>query len=352
MPEPVLTERPEFKADYVAHERQQRVNTGRVASALVVFLMPVGIVLDYFVYPDEVLKFLLARVFCAGLALLLWHLHRTAFGQAHYRWLGLPIALLPAVFICWMIFVKEGPASPYYAGLNLILLAVSVVVRWDFAESLMAVGAVMLMYLAACLLSGARQQLPVMFNNFYFISLTGIIVVTGNHLFNRLRFREFVLRYELNENRAKLEESNRKLMELDEAKGRFFANISHELRTPLCLLIAPLETIINRFSRAFDTDTKELLGTMHSNGMRLLKLINDLLDLVRLESGRLGVKTEPMEMVDFARGLASSVRQVANDKRITLETKVDPELGWIQADRDKLEKIVLNLLFNALKFTP
>jgi signal transduction histidine kinase len=86
--------------------------------------------------------------------------------------------------------------------------------------------------------------------------------------------------------------------------------------------------------------------------MRLLKLINDLLDLVRLESGRMEVKRDPLEVTEFVKGLASAVRQVADDKRLRLETFVDPALGAILADRDKLEKIVLNLVFNALKFTP
>ena len=91
---------------------------------------------------------------------------------------------------------------------------------------------------------------------------------------------------------------------------------------------------------------------MHANGMRLLKLINDLLDLVRLESGRLEIKREPLDIAEFIKGLASAARQVAEDKRLRLETFVAPELGTVLADRDRLEKIVLNLIFNALKFTP
>src|SRR6185503_3469671 len=134
------------------------------------------------------------------------------------------------------------------------------------------------------------------------------------------RLREFSLRWELDRNRLQLEESNQKLKQLDETKSRFFANISHELRTPLTLLLAPLETLLNRFKSAFDEETRNLLVTMHSNGMRLLKLINDLLDLVRLESGVLVVKREPLDVGDFIKGLASSARQMANDKRIALET--------------------------------
>ncbi|HEY5909914.1 MAG TPA: ATP-binding protein, partial [Verrucomicrobiae bacterium] len=145
-------------------------------------------------------------------------------------------------------------------------------------------------------------------------------------------------------------ETNQKLLELDQIKSRFFANISHELRTPLTLLLAPLETLLQRFQ--LDPETRELLSTMHSNGMRLLKLINDLLALVRLESGRMEVKHEPLEFDEFIRGIASAARQVVDDKRLRLGTKVDPALGTVLADRDKLEKIVLNLVFNALKFTP
>ena len=91
---------------------------------------------------------------------------------------------------------------------------------------------------------------------------------------------------------------------------------------------------------------------MHANGMRLLKLINDLLDLIRLEAGRMEVKNEPLEVADFIKGLASAARQVAEDKHIKLETYTDLRLGVVAADPDKLEKVVLNLLFNALKFTP
>ena len=352
MPSHTITSQPGFEEAFRANERQERVNTGKVASALVVFLMPVGITLDYFVYRPRLAFFLMLRLVCSALAGCIWYLHTTRVGQAHYKILGLPIALLPAFFIAWMISDTAGPVSPYYAGLNLILLAVSVVVHWSVRESVIAVGGVLLMYSSACFIKGTKEQLPLIFNNFYFLVLTGIIVITGNHFFNRLRFREFALRYELDQNRQQLEESNRKLKELDQIKSRFFANISHELRTPLTLLLAPLEALLHQRGRVADPETRGLLTTMHSNGMRLLKLINDLLDLVRLESGRMEVKREPLELTEFIKGLASAARQVADDKRIKLETWVAPELGAVLADRDKLEKILLNLLFNALKFTP
>lgn len=352
MADSAVISQPEFKAAFLANERQERIKSGKVACVLVVLLMPFGALLDYFTEQPDLGFFFLLRIVCSILVGLVWLLYGTPFGERHYKSLGLPIALLPAFFMTWMIYATTGPASPYYAGLNLVLLAISVVVHWSVWESLLAVGGVLLMYFAACLMKASHGDLPIIFNNFYFLVLTGVIVVTGNYFFSRLQFEQFALRYQLDQSKRMLEESNEKLVELDQIKSRFFANISHELRTPLTLLIAPLENLMSRFGRSLDPDTQETLRTMHSNGMRLLKLINDLLDLVRLESGRMEVKQEPLEVVEFIKGLASAARQVAEDKRIQLVTHVDPQLGNVLADRDKLEKILLNLTFNALKFTP
>jgi signal transduction histidine kinase len=346
-----LTLQPEFQEAHRAHERQQRINTGKIASALVVFLMPPGIALDYVVYPGELRPFLWIRLFGSALGAVLWFLHTTSFGQKHVRWLGLPIAFAPAFCVVWMIYRTEGFDSPYYAGLNLILLAISVVVRWNFIESLLAVAGVALMYVVAGVAHGGSSGQGFI-NNLYFMVLTGIIVVTGNYFFNRLRFREFRLAHELEKSKEQLEESNRKLTELDQIKGRFFANISHELRTPLTLIISPLETLLARFRNALGADAVGLLQTMQSNGLRLLKLINDLLDLVRLDSGVMHVKREPVNLDEFLRGMASAARQIADDKQIQLLVSVAPDLGVVMVDRDKLEKIVLNIQFNALKFTP
>jgi len=356
MVEAAFTLQPEFQAAHRAHVRAQRIHTGKVASALVVFLMPAGVVLDYYVYPGEVIPFLWIRLFGSALGLVLWALHASEFGQKHVRWLGLPIPFVPAACVAWMIYRTGDPASPYYAGLNLILLAVSVVGHWTFIESLVVVGGVALMYLAAAFgQSGAVNDWTEFWrgfvNNLYFLILTGIIVVTGNHFYNRLLFREFCLAFELEQNKQQLEESNRKLTEMDQIKGRFFANISHELRTPLTLMISPLETILARYRGTLPSDAVGLMQTMHSNGLRLLKLINDLLDLVRLDSGVMQVKREPVALDQFLRHMAGAARQLAEDKRIELVVTA-PDLGLVMVDRDKLEKIILNLQFNALKFTP
>jgi len=352
MPETSPLTLSEIHDAFAVYERRVRITNYKVGCALAFIFMPAGSSLDFYVYRGHFFEFLKLRLLCSALLAFIWFLLESEIGIRFYRFLGFLVAFLPLAFISWMIYATNGSDSPYYAGLNLVMLGAAILLRWTLLDSIMVFALSLATYLAACMLNGRIQAHGILFNNFYFLFVTGVFIITGSWFYNQIRFREFALRYELDKNRVALEESNRKLLELDQIKNRFFANISHELRTPLTLLLAPLESLMQRFNRAFDEDTRNLLGTMHANGMRLLKLINDLLDLVRLESGRMEIKHERLEVAEFARGLASAARQVADDKRIKLETFVDPALGAVLADRDKLEKIVLNLLFNALKFTP
>lgn len=334
------------------YDQQERIHNTKVGCFLVVTLMPAGSSLDYFVYPEHFWSFLQLRLWCSVLAALIWGFLYTEHGKRHNSWLGVIVPLLPVIFIARMIAVTEGFASPYYAGLNLVLLAVGAVLRWTFLESLVAVVLVLLIYVLAGIWHGSTVAPGTLFNNFYFLVLMDIIVVVGTYLQYQQRFREFVLRFELDQSKRMLEESNRKLVELDQVKSRFFANVSHELRTPLTLLLGPLETLLRHAGSTFDPDTRELLATMQANGMRLLKLINDLLDLVRMEYGQMKVKREPLAVENFIRGLVNAVRKTAEDRAIKIETAFDECVGSVLADSDKLEKTLLNLLFNALKFTP
>lgn len=336
---------------FAEYDRQNRISNSKLGAVLAIIMMPAGVLLDLAVYgPAQAWQFLQLRLICSALVGIVLALFWTSFGKKYYRVLGMTWYMLPAFFIALMIYMADDPRSPYYAGLNLVVLAIGLILPWTYKENLLAVTLVISMYLGASLLQKAPLHHGYLFNNVYFLVLTGIVVIASSFVASRLRFREFQLRYELNASRQEIEANHKKLVELDQAKGRFFANISHELRTPLTLLISPLETLLHQYK--WDEQTKMLLTTMQSNGMRLLKLINDLLDLVRLESGTIVVKPGPMNVQEFIKGEASSARSVAEDKRLRLETHVDPALGTVMADRDKLEKIVLNLVFNALKFTP
>jgi PAS domain S-box-containing protein len=139
------------------------------------------------------------------------------------------------------------------------------------------------------------------------------------------------------------------LAELDHAKTAFFSNVSHEFRTPLTLMLGPLEEALAKERPAGERRT--LIALAHRNGLRLLKLVNALLDFSRLEAGRGQARFEPVELAEFVRELASNF-QSAMDKaglRLLLDCRTLPEPVYV--DREMWEKVVLNLLSNAFKFT-
>jgi len=341
----------DLKNSFFEYNRSFRISNSKVGCMLVVVLMPAGMSLDYFVYPQKLGLFFSLRVICSLLALALWGLLSTSFGRRHFRILGMFWFLLPSLFISLMIYFEDGVNSSYYAGLNLVLIAISWVAQVDFLETVIASLLTLAMYCAACFASGPVTG-SVLFNNLYFIVLTGIIVVTGSYYVNRLRFREFALRAEVDSSRKELERSNLKLVEMDRAKSEFFANISHELRTPLTLLIGPLERLRAESDSSVD-QRRMLLDIMYGNSMRLLRLINDLLSLVRLDSGALVLSKTKVALKSFVDGLANSVTPMADQCQLKFETKiVVADDADVFIDRDKFEKMVFNLLFNAFKFTP
>jgi signal transduction histidine kinase/CheY-like chemotaxis protein len=139
------------------------------------------------------------------------------------------------------------------------------------------------------------------------------------------------------------------LAALDAAKTSFFSNVSHEFRTPLTLILGPLEDLLA--DAGLDGTYRDRLLPMHRNGLRLLKLVNTVLDFSRLESGRLQAAYRPTDLADYTARLASTFRSAAERAGLRLVVECPPLPAPVHVDRDMWEKIVLNLLSNALKFT-
>ena len=169
-----------------------------------------------------------------------------------------------------------------------------------------------------------------------------------------LAFLYSLRRYEMNRQQLKhnlqIEHVQaEKLQELDRLKARFFANISHEFRTPLTLVLGPIENLRQRLA---DDETKQELSMMQRNAQRLLRLINQLLDLSRLEAGKLKLEARPDDLLAFLKGVVFSFESLAEQKGITLQFQFPENLpSVVYFDADKLEKVFVNLLSNAFKFT-
>ncbi|SBT68155.1 Signal transduction histidine kinase [Micromonospora sediminicola] len=139
------------------------------------------------------------------------------------------------------------------------------------------------------------------------------------------------------------------LAALDRAKTNFFANVSHEFRTPLTLVLGPLEDMLA--DRELPDRYLDRLTMMHRNGLRLLKLVNTVLDFSRLESGRLAARYQPTDLADYTSRLASTFRSATERAGLRLVVDCPPLRAPVYVDRDMWEKIVLNLISNAVKFT-
>ncbi|EPX61536.1 Histidine Kinase [Cystobacter fuscus DSM 2262] len=153
--------------------------------------------------------------------------------------------------------------------------------------------------------------------------------------------------YELERQRAE------QLAEIDRAKTAFFSNASHEFRTPLTLMLGPLEDMLATAPPGAGPlqVEREGLERVHRNGLRLLKLVNTLLDFSRLEAGRVRAVFEPVDLAAYTAELASTFRSAMERAGLTLVVDCPPLPAPVWVDRDMWEKVVLNLLSNAFKYT-
>ena len=143
---------------------------------------------------------------------------------------------------------------------------------------------------------------------------------------------------------------HKKQNEFVKLRSRFFANISHEFRTPLTLILGPLKDMLS--SKKVTTEDKEGLQLMERNGERLLDLVNQLLDLAKLEEGNMPLKVKEKNLHTFFKTRTASFSSLADFRNIDFRIHIAPDLELAWFDEDKLEKIINNLLSNAFKFTP
>ena len=158
---------------------------------------------------------------------------------------------------------------------------------------------------------------------------------------------------QLEDARSISEEARRRAEDANLAKSRFLATMSHELRTPLNAILGFSEVISNEVMGPLENaHYKEYIGDIHSSGTHLLNLINEILDLSRVEAGRYELNEEACGLFDTAEQAHQMVKLAAAEKNINLILQIQPGMPEIWADQRAVRQIILNLLSNALKFTP
>jgi len=149
-----------------------------------------------------------------------------------------------------------------------------------------------------------------------------------------------------------IEDKSRQLEVASQHKSEFLANMSHELRTPLNAIIGFSEVLSEKMFGELNEKQEEYSKDIHASGQHLLSLINDILDLSKIEAGRMELELTEFDLPTAIENALMLVRERAGRRSIELHTKIDNQVGQIQADERKVRQVVLNLLSNAIKFTP
>jgi PAS domain S-box-containing protein len=183
--------------------------------------------------------------------------------------------------------------------------------------------------------------------------------VEKQHLYEQVKRHSEELREKVREATAELAEQNellrRQAFQLEQAsaaKSQFLANVSHELRTPLNAIIGYTHLLLEGVSGEITRPQREKLGRLDSNARHLLSIINDLLDLARIESGKMPVQLERVVLQELIEEVMTEVEPLIDRTALAVTRHISPDVPEIHTDRQKVKQIVLNLLSNALKFTP
>jgi signal transduction histidine kinase/DNA-binding response OmpR family regulator len=182
----------------------------------------------------------------------------------------------------------------------------------------------------------------------YGLTVAGLLVWARRNIVQRERLKASLQLEQVEREKEHFELEKAK--EVDKLKTSFFTNISHEFRTPLTLIKGPVQTLLEEF--ADNAKVQERLKLVHRNSDLLLKLINQLMDLAKLESGTMKIEKSKGNINTFINAIASSFQSFAGQKQISIHIEVPSTSYEAIFDKDKLETILINLINNAIKFTP
>jgi signal transduction histidine kinase len=254
--------------------------------------------------------------------------------------------------ITLMTVFMGGLASPYYAGLSLVIVATGLLFVWPTRVVVPTHATIVVSFVVSNLVFNQPVDLFTAVSNQFFLVSTAIIAGTGQILAYASQREQIVNQLIIEQTKKNLEAAHNQLQELDKFKSEFFANITHELKTPLTMLLAPLELLIDGELGHVSEAQRSTFQAMQRSGVKLLRLIGDLLDLSKLEESKLRLRVEEHDMVTYVRNLVAQIEPLALRKAISLKFDSDVQSSSVYCDIERIERVFINLLSNATKFTP
>jgi signal transduction histidine kinase len=335
-----------------AWQLQRNARGTRSALIMVAGLYPLFGILDYLTAPKEWLWLLYTTRGVITLATLL--MFRVLKSRLYTRYSN-PISagymVLISLGISMMTVFMGGLASPYYAGLSLTIVATGLLFVWPMQVVIPTHVTIIASFLVPNLVLGRGSDPLPSVSNLLFLVSTAIIAGTGQVLAYASQREQVASRSILEGTRKNLELANAELKKLDRFKSEFFANITHELKTPLTMVLTSLELLLDGELGHISEAQRSTFQSMQRSGAKLLRLIGDLLDLSRIEESRMRLRIAEHDLAAYLRDLVEETQVLVQRKglKLCIETNGEPALVW--CDLERLERVFLNLLSNATKFT-
>jgi len=335
-------------ADYKSESNLFQSRRNRIACLIAFIFMPIGTLFDYLTSPNQFWLFLSIRLTVSGLMLALFVLQRSNKSGSLAPYISIMLVLVINASFCILMYSSGGVMTRYYTLISLMIIGGVFLLACTLVDTLIISIATLTFYALSSYLHYQHLDPQInweqLVNNLYFIFLSGVLGAASSHFYTNARMNDFSLR-------RQLDIRNKELEQLDRMKSRFFANVSHDLRTPLTLILSPIQDLLQNSSR-FDEKINGLVKIAHSNALRLLRLVNDLLDVIKLEEGKMNYHGEPVAIGKFLAAMVDSMRHLAESHQIALIKQLDSAVNIITADSYLLERIFINLIGNAIKFTP
>ncbi len=334
---------PELEQAFMTEYIEKSLKTSRYALVIgvVVYGGLFGL-MDWLMQTNALFEIWTIRAVVCVLALIVFAISRTSFYTRRMQELIGVVVVVAGIGLLLMIPLDNTP-NAYVDGPVFFLLPIYVIFRLRFVYAVLigaflVVGYIAIVYLAEGMRGGE------LWAHAMFVFASNLIGMVAGYALENYARKEFW------QTRLIDRERQRNATLLD-AKNRFFANISHEIRTPLTLILGPLEDLLNRSEAPSDSTLRRTLASMRKNGYRLLKFMDQLLELARLDVERGAVVFKKQSLAAFLAGEVASFQPYADAAGLTLD--LDPPAPDVDlvTDYDKLEIVLSNLVSNALKYT-
>jgi len=297
---------------------------------------------------------LVDKVIIVALCVLAFGISYTSWGLRYGRQL-LGILVLFAGYATVIDDVMHGDASFSSAWLALILFGGISTMPYRGWEALVLGICMTFVYIIALTYGGISQGIspvPIENGKVIFLSMMAVLACGQSHVRYKVRFQSFLANEKVRIGSDKIAEQAESLQILHDQKTSFFANVTHEFKTPLTLILGPIEDAIEGRSGAVGDRLRSQLQLVRRNGRRLQQLIGELLDLSRIEDGRINLDLKTYDLLSFIRTETIGFKNMADRLKINLDFHSEEESLLAVFDCTLLEKAVANLISNALKFTP